>query len=252
MDRRHFLSSAAALGLSPAAAAVPSPASPVDYKTLLALKRMDTPTAANAIERFNVRPRNEGFFPPDIKPTFPDLGGMVGYAVPGRIRASTKRPSGGSYVERFDWWDYIVSIPAPRVIVLQDLDDPTGVGSFWGEVNGSIHHALGAVGVVTDGSVRDLNEVKVIPFHFFARHVSVSHAYVHMVDFGKPVKISGVEVKPGDLIHGDRHGAHTIPIDIASKIPGAAAEIFEAEHRTIDYCQSPEFSLEGLKKLVRG
>ncbi|MBI1353518.1 MAG: RraA family protein [Acidobacteria bacterium] len=249
MDRRHFLSSAAALGLSPAAAAVPSPASPVDFKTLLALKRMDTPTAANAIETFDVRPRNEGFLPPDIKPVFPELGGMVGYAVPATIRASTKAPQGGSYVARHDWWDYIVSIPAPRVIVLQDLDDPTGVGSFWGEVNGSIHHALGAVGVVTDGSVRDLNEVRLLGFHFFSRHVSVSHAYVHMVEFGKPVKISGVTIKPGDLLHGDQHGVHTIPLDIAAKIPEAAAQIFEREHKTIDYCQSPEFSLEGLKKL---
>ena len=125
MERRNFLASAAALGLSPSMAAAAGPKGPVDFKTLLAIQRMDTPTAANAIETFNVRPRNVGFMRPEIKPTFPELGPMVGYAVPGKIRANVARAQGSSYVERTDWWDYIVSLPFPRVIVLEDLDDPS-------------------------------------------------------------------------------------------------------------------------------
>lgn len=252
MERRDFVRAAAALGLAPAAASAAAPQSPVNHKTLLALKRMDTPTASNAIETFDARPRNEGFMRPEIRAVYPDLGSAVGYAVTARIRAAERRPEGGSYVERFDWWDFIASVPAPRMVVIEDLDDPPGVGSFWGEVNGSIHRALGCVGAVTNGGVRDLKEVREMGFLFFAQHVVVSHAYVHMVEFGKPVSVGGLTVKPGDLIHADQHGVHSIPVDIAEKLPAAAARIFEREHRTIDYCHSPDFSLEGLKKLVSG
>ena len=253
MERRRFLQSAAALGFAPAAAAdIAGPAAPLDFGTLLALKRLDTPTVSNAIETFNVRPRNEGFLRPEIQPVFPELGNMIGYAVTARIRADQPRQEGAAYAERTDWWDFIVSIPQPRVVVIEDLDDPPAVGSLWGEVNGSIHKALGCVGVVTNGGVRDLKEVHEMGFHFFAPHVVVSHAYVHMVEFGKPVQVGGVEIKPGDLVHGDRHGVHLIPLDIAAKIPEAAEQVFQRERRTINYCQSPDFSLEGLKKLVSG
>lgn len=252
MERRRFLQSAAALGLTPAAAAAVGPTGPVNHKTLLAIKRLDTPTVSNAIETFDVRPRNEGFLEPQIRCIFPDFAPMIGYAVTAKIRAKEPRGGAGSYVERTDWWDFIVSIPQPRVVVIEDLDDPPGVGSFWGEVNGSIHHALGCAGVVTNGGVRDLKEVREMGFHFFAQHVVVSHSYVHMVEFGKPVKVGGVEIKPGDLIHADLHGVHTVPLEVAERVPEAAAGIFERERRTIDYCHSPEFTLEGLKKLVSG
>ena len=252
MKRREFVTGAAALGLAPATVAAAAPQGPLDYKTLLALQRLDTPTASNAIEGFNVRPRNQGFMRPEIRSIFPDLGAMVGYAVPAKIRAQQPQPQGGSYVDRSDWWDFIVSIPQPRVVVLEDLDDPPAVGSFWGEVNGSIHQALGCVGVVTNGGVRDLKEVHQMGFQFFAPHVVVSHAYVHMVEFGKPVSVGGLTIRPGELVHADQHGVHTIPVEIAKDIPEQAAKIFEREHRIIDFCHSPEFSLEGLKKLVSG
>lgn len=250
MHRRDLLASASALGLSPAAAAASAPAGPLDFKVLLDIRRFDTPTVANAIETFNVRPRSEGFMRPEIKCVFPGFNPMVGYAVTGKIRAAAAPPKGVSYTRRSDWWDFIVSIPQPRVIVLEDLDDPPGVGSFWGEVNGSIHRALGCVGAVTNGCVRDLKEVREMGFHFFAQHIAVSHAYVHMVEFGKPVKVGGLMVKPGDLLHGDLHGVHSVPIDIAARIPQAVEKLVANERRTIDYCQSPGFTLEGLKKLT--
>jgi 4-hydroxy-4-methyl-2-oxoglutarate aldolase len=107
------------------------------------------------------------------------------------------------------------------------------------------------VGVVTDGSVRDLEEVRTLGFQFVAAHVSVSHAYVHMVDFGLPVKVGGLWVKPGDLIHADQHGVVTIPADIAPKLADAVARV-EADERTIiGFCQSREFSADGLKALYQ-
>ena len=250
MQRRELIAAATALGLSPAAASAAALAGPLDFKVLLDIKRFDTPTVSNAIETFNVRPRNQGFMRPEIRCIFPEFSPMVGYAVTGRIRAAQAPPKGVSYTKRSDWWDFIVSIPQPRVIVLEDLDDPPGVGSFWGEVNGSIHRALGCAGAVTNGCVRDLKEVREMGFHFFAQHVAVSHAYVHMVEFGQPVTVGGLTVKPGDLLHGDLHGVHSIPLEIAPKIPDAVAKIVANERRTIDYCHSPEFTLEGLKKLT--
>jgi len=145
----------------------------------------------------------------------------------------------------------VLTIPAPRVIVVHDLDDPRGQGAQWGEVQANIHKALGCAGVITDGSVRDLDEVKALGFQFAAAHVSVSHAYVHMVDFGLPIKVGGLWVKPGDLIHADQHGAVTIPTEIADKIPEAVAKVEADERQIINVCQARDFSADKLKELFK-
>ena len=170
----------------------------------------------------------------EIKTLFPEMGPLVGYAVPALIRAESE-PREGHRASTFGWWDYVLSIPAPRVIVVHDLDEPRGQGAQWGEVQANIHKALGCVGVVTDGSVRDLDEVKALGFH--------------MVDFGLPVKLGGLWVKPGDLIHADHHGVITIPPEIAPRIPQAVAAVEADERKIIGVCQSPEFSAERLKAL---
>jgi 4-hydroxy-4-methyl-2-oxoglutarate aldolase len=220
---------------------------------LEALRNITTPTIANAIEVFNIQPRNTGFMTPDIRCILPELGIMVGYAVTCTIRAD-QPPGPGREVSRPDWWDYIVTIPEPRVVVVQDLDRQP-IGSMWGEVNGSIHKALGCIGTVTDGGVRDLDEVRAMGFHCFASCVLVSHAYIHLVDFGNPVKIGGVVVKPGDIIHGDQHGVSTIPMSVAAQIPDAVAKVDARERPIIDACRAPDFSVDTLKevwKQVRG
>jgi len=210
------------------------------------LRQISTPTIANAIETFNVRPRTQGFMNSDVRCIFPDLGVMVGYACTVTIMAEVQ-PAAES-VKRFDYWDAIVKVPEPRIAVIQDLDQPRPVGSFWGEVNASVHKALGCVGTVTNGGVRDLEEVHRIGFHFFASEVLVSHAYVHLVDVGIPVKIGGMVVRPGDLIHGDRHGVITIPSEIAREVASAARTVESAERQIIDYCHSTDFTLQGLKQ----
>lgn len=215
-----------------------------------ALRKISSPTVANAIETFNVRPRNQGFMSPEIRCLFPELGPLVGHAVTALIRAEPQ-PQPGHRASTFGWWDYVLSIPAPRVVVVHDLDEPRGQGAQWGEVQANIHRALGVAGVVTDGSVRDLDEVRALGFQFAAAHVSVSHAWVHMVDFGLPVKVGGLWVKSGDLVHADQHGVVTIPADLAAKIPQAVAKIDADERRIIELCQAKDFSAERLKELYK-
>jgi len=215
-----------------------------------ALRKITSPSVANAIETFNVRPRNQGNMSSEIRTLFPELGPLVGHAVTCVIRAEPP-PLTGHRASTYGWWDYVLTIPAPRVVVVHDLDEPRGQGAQWGEVQANIHRALGCVGVVTDGSVRDLDEVKALGFQFAAAHVSVSHAYVHMVDFGLPVKVAGLWVKPGDLIHADQHGAVTVPADIAAKIPEAVAKVEADERQIINVCQARDFSADKLKELFK-
>jgi 4-hydroxy-4-methyl-2-oxoglutarate aldolase len=216
----------------------------LDENELEALKRWPTCAISNGIELFNIRPRNEGFMLPEIKCVFPDLGPMIGYAVTAVITADS---SEGRRIQPSDWWEQIQKIPGPKVVVIHDIDHPV-IGSFWGEVNSNIYKALGCVGTVTDGSVRDLSEVKELGFHFFSSCVSVSHAYVHLVEVNIPVKVGGLIVKPGDLIMGDQHGVISIPVEIARDVPKAAQLVEDWERRVINFCKSKDFSLSGLKE----
>ncbi len=210
-----------------------------------ALKKITTPTVSNAIETFDVRPRNEGFMDSTVRCILPELGAMVGYACTATIRASRQEPSAST----LEMWMTVQNVPSPRVVVIQDLDAPSPVGSFWGEVNGNTYKALGCVGTVTNGGVRDLDEVRRLGFHFFASCVLVSHAYVHLVEIGGPVQVGGIAVNPGDLIHADQHGVLVVPPEIAKEIPRAAAEVEERERQIINLCQSGEFSPERLRDL---
>ena len=219
----------------------------ISKATLEAMGKIDTPSICNAIEGFNVRPKNDGFMLPEIKGVFRSLPPAVGYAVTGVI--SAVQPEGRN-VSREDWWDLIVSIPEPRFIVLHDIDNPP-LGAYWGEVQGNIHKALGAVGVATDGTVRDIDEVEELGFQFFAKEVSASHAYVHLVEIGIPVNIGGLTVNTGDLLHGDKHGVTNIPFQIAEQIPDMVQTIADYEQQTIGLCQSSEFSLEKLKEVAK-
>lgn len=219
---------------------------PLDPKLLDELRRISSPTIANSIETFNVKPRSAGFVSSEIVCRFPRLGAMVGYAVTALIRAE-QPPLEGHRAAESAWWEHVSQSPAPRVVVMQDLDEPRGIGAYWGEVQANIHRALGCVGTVTDGTVRDLPEAEALGFHFFSAHVSVSHAYIHMVDFGLPVKVGGLVIRPGDLLHGDQHGVIVIPPEIAARIPEAAARIEARERTMIAVCQKPGVTLDELK-----
>jgi regulator of RNase E activity RraA len=218
---------------------------------LQALRRLDACTLANAIERFQKRLRNEGFADSSVRCLFPHLPTMVGYAVTVKVRGSAPPVAGGDYLDRTDWWDYIVSVPAPRVVVVQDEATRPGLATLLGAVHINILRALGGVGAVTNGSVRDIPAAEALGFQLFAGSVSVSHAYVHIVEFGTPVEIGGLKVQSGDLLHGDLHGVQSIPVEIAGQIPPVAAEITAREQALIKLCQSPEFSIEKLRAAVK-
>src|SRR2546428_4474421 len=219
---------------------------PLSSSQIAALRVLSSPSIANAIETFKVRPREAGKVSSECRAVVPDLGPVVGSAVTALIRA--EHPAAQQRrASIFSWWDYIQTIPAPRIVVVHDLDQPQGQGAFWGEVQANIHKALGCVGVVTDGSVRDLDEVRRLGFQFCAARVSVSHANVRLVDFGIPVKVGGVWINPGDLLHGDQHGVVVIPHEIAERIPEAAERVAADEQRIIQACRPEGFTVERFK-----
>jgi regulator of RNase E activity RraA len=224
---------------------------PASNQLLDAIRQFDGSTISNAIEACNVRMRNAGFADGTIRCVFEELPPVVGYAVTARIRCSSPPPVGHSYHDRTDWWNYILTVPAPRIVVVEDVDDRPGLGAFIGDVHASILRALGCVAYVTNGSVRDLPPVRAMGFQFFAKSISISHAFVHLVDFAQPITVGGLPVASGDIVYGDRHGLLTIPPATVHDIPLIAARMLEQERQVVELCQSPDFSLERLRGLVR-
>lgn len=225
---------------------------PLSPAQLDALRRLDTCTVANAIETFNVRLRDAGFADSSVRSIFPKLPPLVGYAATVRIRYSGPPVKGSVAVERTDWWNTLLAVPAPRVVVIQNVSERPGFGSFIGEVHAHVLKALGCDGVVTNGSVHDLPGIEAAGFQLFAGSVAVSHAYVHIVDFGKPVEVGGLKVSPGDLLHADQHGVLSVPKEIAAEIPAVAGQLLDRERQVIEFCRSPEFSVEKLRDAVKG
>ena len=220
-------------------------------KELEALTHLTGCQVADAIETFNVRLRNEGFMDSSIRCLFHQLPSMAGYAATARIRTSETPMSAKAYPDRADWWNYLLTIPAPRVVVLQDMDRHPGLGSSAGEVHAHIYKALGCSGLITNGAVRDLQAAESIGFSFFAGNVTLSRAYYHMLEFGIPVEVGSLKVRPGDLLHGDRHGVISIPLSIARDIPAAAARVAALERPVLAVADSPNPSVEKLRLAVQ-
>ena len=221
------------------------------------LRNLGTCAASNAIETFKVRLRNEGFTDSSIRCIFPHHPAIIGYAVTGRIRSDVLPIDGAGvdhftgFLDRTDWWDHVLSIPGPRVVVLEDIDQHPGRGAFWGEVHANIHLRLGCVGAVTNGAVRYLNQIQHIGFQLFAGSVSVSHGYAHFVDFGGTVRVGGMPIASGDLLLADQHGVLAVPLEIAAQIPAVAFQMEKQKRRIMHFCRSNAFSLEELRKLVK-
>ena len=225
---------------------------PLSAKQLQGLQRHDTCTVSNAIETFQVRLRNEGFADASIRCLTRRSTPLVGYAVTVRIRSTNPPKDGHPYVERTNWWDCFQGLPSPRIVVIQDLDEHPGTGSFMGEVHAGILLALGCAGVITNGAVRDLPALEKSDLQIFAGSVAVSHAYSHIVDMGQPVELGGLTISPGDLLHADVHGVLSVPHEIAADVASVADAIIERERRVLALCQSPNFSLDELRDAVKG
>ncbi len=215
-----------------------------------AIRRWNTCAVADAIETFDLRLRNEGYTLPGLRCVTGDLLPMLGYAATAKVKSENPPPVGHSYYNRTDWWSAIEQLPVPRAAVIEDIDLIPGHGSVVGQAHAAILTALGCVGVMTNGSVRDVPTVAAMEFSMFAGSVSVSHSYTHLVEFGEPVEILGLKIQSGDLIYGDAHGVISIPIAIAAEIPSVAAGIVKKKRTIVDFCQSPGFSVDELRKLV--
>lgn len=215
------------------------------------LRQFDSCMVANAIEKFRVRLRNTGFTDAGIRCMFPDAPPMVGYAATARLRSDEPPISGKTFRDRTDFWNKILETPAPRILVLEDMDDPPGRGAFIGDVHASILKALGCIGYVTNGAARELPSVRRMGIQVFAGNAAVSHAYAHIFDVGAAISVGGMDVKPGDLLHGDQHGVLTVPMEIAPEIPNVAIAMKSAEQKVIDFCRSSSFSVAKLQELMK-
>ncbi len=216
---------------------------------IAALQRFDTPTVCNALEVLAPRRRGYGFTTEQLVCTRPELKPMVGIARTATIRSAHPGDLAGPEARALSdaYYAYVDAGPKPSVIVIQDIDEQKGYGSFWGEVNSAIHAGLGASGLVTDGGVRDLPDIAP-GFQMLAGRVIPSHAFVHVVDFGRPITVAGMRVRDGDLIHADQHGAVVIPHEHAAGIQAAAEKIMRQERVIIDAARQPGFTAAKLKE----
>jgi len=182
---------------------------------------------------------------------FQEAPPTVGYAATARLRSGEPPIAGGSFHDRANFWNSILEIPVPRILVLEDMDEPPGRGAFVGDMHAAILKALGCIGYLTNGAVRELPAVRAVDIQLFAGSVAVSHAYAHIFDLGATVRVGGMEIHPGDLLHGDRHGVLTVPMEFATKIPDAAAQLQRVERTVIDFCRSGAFSVAELCEIMK-
>ena len=217
---------------------------------LNALKAFDTPTICNALEIVVPARRAMGFTRRPLIASFPELKPVVAFARTAIIRAREPHPRSREEAKevRLGYYAHIAEEPLPSIAVIQDIDLPdTGFGAFWGEVQSHVHKGLGCAGVITDGSVRDL-EAMAPGFLVLAGSIMPSHAHVHLVDYGDTVSVAGMVVSPNDVIHADRHGAVVIPPEAVRDIPAAVALIARREKVIIDASKTPGFSVARLRQ----
>jgi 4-hydroxy-4-methyl-2-oxoglutarate aldolase len=218
---------------------------PLSQSDLDLLRQYDTPTICNVIEIFDVLPRNRGYMDSRIKACYADMAPSVGYAATATWRADAPAREGDGYgsldqqVAAFD------DLPDPPIVVFQDLDDPPVAASF-GEVMCTTYQTFGAVGLITSGAARDLEQVRAINFPIFSNGAICSHGYGHIEAVHIPIRVGGITVHPGDLLHADCNGVTTIPNDIGSDVAHACTDYVAAEDIVLDYLKSGNPTPQGL------
>ena len=219
-------------------------------ETLLAeLQSMDTPTVCNALEAVVPERRGYGYTTQPLVCTRPELKPVVGHARTATIRAMHPSNLRGREARQLSdaYYAYIDAGPKPSVVVIQDIDQAPGYGCFWGEVNSAIHKGFGCEALITNGGVRDIPDIEP-GFQMLAGMVTPSHAFVHLVDFGRPVTVAGMRVSDGDLVHADQHGAVIIPAEHAAAVKAAAELIAKREAVIIEAARQPGFDIEQLRR----
>jgi regulator of RNase E activity RraA len=205
----------------------------VSQETLKKLAAFDSPTICNAIELFEIRPRNHGYMDHRIRAAFPELPPMVGFAATASFRSAAPPTGGGGYRKLTDQLEQFSGLPGPAVVVFQDLDDPP-VGATFGEVMCSAYRAFGSAGLITSGAGRDLTQVRSLRYPVFIGSTICSHAYTQVLHLGEPVHVGGLMVRTGDLLHGDINGVTSIPVEIAAEVAEVAEEFVAAEQIVLD------------------
>ena len=204
----------------------------LSHTDLLKLKRWNTPTIYNGWEQITERDiARDAFNLEETQDFMPQMGPMVGYAVTVVIEPSN--PAHKQKGPGEDYREYVASVPGPKIVVIQDLDKPQVLGSFWGEVNSNVHRALGCVGTITDGAIRDVDEMTNAGFKALARRLCVGHAHVCAVKWNCEVNVFGRTIRPGQLIHADKHGFLAIPEEDESSLLDAALFMDNNECNTV-------------------
>lgn len=212
-----------------------------------ALRRIDSPTVANAIEEFAVRPRVEGFAGWEIRCAFPGMGSLLGYAVTCTADSTTESRRDERGLLRL--WEAIEAAPKPAVIVIKDIGPERSRSCHMGEVMATTARSLGAVGCVSDGGLRDVEEVRALGgFHYFCPGFVVSHGKAVILEIDVPVTLDGLRVNPGDLLHGDVNGLLVIPSEIADRVADQADKVREAEREVLEFVRRPGLTVEKLRQ----
>jgi 4-hydroxy-4-methyl-2-oxoglutarate aldolase len=202
------------------------------------LTAFDTPTICNAIELFGVIPRNRGYMDSRIKANFPEMPPIVGFAATASFRSDAPPMGGDAYTSIEAQLEQFANLPGPPIVAIQDLDDPA-VSAVFGEVMCSTYKAFGGVGLITNGAGRDLEQIRGLKFPVFTSGAICSHGYCHLLHLGLPVRLGGLTVHTGDLLHADANGVARIPLEIADQLAEVAAEFVAAEGPMISYAKSP-------------
>jgi 4-hydroxy-4-methyl-2-oxoglutarate aldolase len=202
------------------------------------LAQFDTPTICNVIELFAVRPRDAGYMDGRIRSAFPQLPPMVGYATTAAFRSAAPPGHGDAYGSLESQLATFSALPGPAVVVFQDLDDPAVAATF-GEVMCSTYQGFGSTGLITSGAGRDLEQVRALDYPVFTGGTICSHGYCHILHVGLPVRVGGLMVNPGDLLHGDANGVTNIPPEIAPAVADYATEFIDAERVLMEYVRGP-------------
>ena len=223
---------------------------PLPPKTIDALRSFDSATVSNAIEDHQVRDRSEGYASMHLRCMYPDLKPMVGFAVTCTMDSTSPRHGRPNRLHEF--LDMIAAAPQPAVVVIQDVGNDNSRSCFLGDMICGVYAKLGAVGVVTDGGVRDLSGIrKSAPgFQVFASGVVVSHGNSTKLDLGVPVSVHGLEIQPGDLLHGDANGVVEIPREVAASLPERCRQVRETEAKLFAVLQDASVTLAELKSHV--
>ena len=215
------------------------------------LTEWDTPTICNGLEHLSSEYRVKSFTVEQMQCFDPSLPPIIGYARTAMIRSMTPPEGKPEDIRemRAQYYETISAPPNPSISVIQDLDPTPGFGAFWGEVNTAIHKGLGCLGVVTNGSFRDIDACAP-GFQLLGGKVAPSHAWVHLVAIECEVNIFGMAVKPNDIIHADRHGAVVVPEECVKELPSAIDVLTRREAVILEVARSPGFNVEILKKAM--